>query len=99
MRNTRQPIFNFAALLHGNQLFETMVSSLGTGRPADRGLLADTLRHAGVNPKAVTCADVRRLLPTIQRRLAAVTGETIAAERMGGLLRYLDRCDTTALAS
>ena len=99
MRNNRESIFNFAALLHGNALFETMVISLGTGRPVDRGLLADTLRHAGVNPKKVTPDDVRRLLPVIQARLTSVAGATVAAERVRGLCRYLDRCDATALAS
>ncbi len=99
MRNTREPILNFAALLHGNSLFETMVLSLGSGRPADRGLLADTLRHAGVNPKAVTRADVMRLLPVIESRLAAANGATIAAERVRSLCGYFERCDTTALVA
>jgi hypothetical protein len=98
MRNTREHVLSFASLLHGNALFETMVLSLGTGRPAERGLLADTLRHAGVSPKLVTAADVTRLLPVIQRRLASLTSETLAAERVRSFCNYLERRET-ALAS
>ena len=93
MRNTREPVFNFGALLRGNALFETLVSSLGGGRPADRGLLADAFRHAGVSPNAVTREDVTRLLPVIERRLAAVNGAVVTAERVRCLAGRLDRCD------
>jgi hypothetical protein len=93
MRNTREPVFNFAALLHGNSLFETLVSSLGGGRPADRGLLADAFRHAGVNPKAVTREDVTRLLPVLEHRLASVNGAIVTAERVRCLATHLDRCE------
>ena len=93
MRNTREPLLNFAALLHGNSLFETLVVSLGGGRPADRGLLADAFRHAGVSPKAVTRADVLRLMPVIERRLAAVNGAVVTAERLRCLDMHLDRCE------
>jgi hypothetical protein len=94
MRNLREPILNFAALLHGNALFETLVSSLGGGRPTERGLLADAFRHAGVSLKAVTRDDVVRLLPVIQGRLATCCSEALAAERVRGLFSYLDRCET-----
>jgi hypothetical protein len=93
MRNTREPLLNFAALLHGNSLFETLVASLGGGRPADRGLLADAFRHAGVSPKAVTRADVLRLMPVIERCLASVNGAVVTAERLRSLNTYLDRCE------
>lgn len=98
MRNTREPLLNFAALLHGNSLFETLVVSLGGGRPADRGLLADAFRHAGVSPKAVTREDVLRLMPVIERRLAAVNGAVVTAARLRSLTSYLDR-EAVKLAS
>jgi len=97
MRTTPEP-FDFAAMLCGNALFETTALALGMGRPAERGLLADALRHAGVTPRKVTRDQLFLLLPEIERRLAVLTSDAIAAERVTALCSYLDRVDT-ALAS
>ena len=91
MRNRTEPGFDFASLLRGNALFETATCALGMSRPGQRGLLADTLRHAGVSPKAVTHEQLLLLLPVIERTLATVTSVTIAAERVRSLCAYFDR--------
>jgi hypothetical protein len=96
MRHSTQPSFGFAAMLRGNPLFETAVCTLGMGRPAARGLLVDALRHAGVDPRIVSCSQMLLLLPEIERSLASLTGAPLAAERVMSLSRYLDRTAASA---
>src|SRR5262245_6377555 len=91
MRHRTEPSFGFASLLSGNALFETTACTLGMGRPTERGLLADALRHAGVNPRSVTRSQLLLLMPEIERRLARVIDAGIAAERVRALCSYLDR--------
>jgi hypothetical protein len=91
MRHPTEPSFGFASMFRGNPLFETAVCTLGMGRPTARGLLVDALRHAGVNPRTVTRSQLLLLLPEIERSLATLTGENLAAERVRTLCSYLDR--------